>query len=270
MLLSCGWHSNETSRKAHLARLRNFQYKELFVRTSLKPIQIQYVLVCVPEPSWHFSRLERRIPGTEVAIEHVGDFFGRAWLSDLVQGAPYVFVEGIRIWNLAHFWLSGGWKPICYAHSCVGVLVVLRTAVTRNWPVRAGESVCELPQVHVLRQSPLKYTPAQSRSVPGLAVPNSRSRAIRQSTLATPLVCRSTHVLCWPWFPSTAEHRRDSPVQSLLPSQCNFIERRLTIRWCKGVKATRDGFAPESWTTLPPIHVENRERRNEQNRRWRR
>ena len=22
--------------------------------------------------------------------------------------APYVFVEGIRIWNLAHFWLSGG------------------------------------------------------------------------------------------------------------------------------------------------------------------
>ena len=70
-------------------------------------MQIQYVLVCVPQPSRHFSRLERRIPGTEVAIEHVSDFFGRAWLSDLVQGTPYVFVEGIRIWNLAHFWLSG-------------------------------------------------------------------------------------------------------------------------------------------------------------------
>ena len=185
---------------AHPARLRKFQDKELFARTSLKPIQIQYVLVCIPEPSRHFSRLERRIPGTEVAIEHVGDFFGRAWLSDLVQGAPYVFVEGIRIWNLAHFVALWGLEAnlLRDAHSCVGVLVMARAAVTRNWPVRAGESVCELPQVHVLRQSPLKYTSAQSRSIPRLAVPNSRSRAIRQSTLATPLVCRSTHVLCRP------------------------------------------------------------------------
>jgi hypothetical protein len=52
--------------------------------TALKPIQLQDSIAGVPQPSRHFSHLERRVTWIEVAIEHVCNFFSRAWLPDLV------------------------------------------------------------------------------------------------------------------------------------------------------------------------------------------
>lgn len=43
----------------------------------------------------------------KVAIQHVCDFLSRARLPDLVQGPPHVFVEAIRVWNLAHLGFLG-------------------------------------------------------------------------------------------------------------------------------------------------------------------
>jgi hypothetical protein len=204
-------------------------YDGLSAGAAFKPIQIQDLTAGVPQPSANFSYLKRPIFRTEVAIRQLGDFLSGARFLDLIQGSLHPFIEtGIRVRRLSHLLLSRRKakliKPaqvvICLAaHS-----LIKDEGLKGNFLGPTGQSICGLPPVHALRQRRLKGTSVQIHWDPRFAFPNSHWPAIQQWSLASPLVCRSTHVRCWPRFPSTAEQLRGSAVLRLLPSQSNFIE----------------------------------------------
>ena len=182
-----------------------------------KPIQTQNSIAGVPQPSADFSYLKRPILRTEVAIHLLGYFLSGARLLDLIQRSSHSFIEtGIRVRRLAHLLLSHRKavliKPaevvICLAaHS-----LIKDEGLKRNFLGPTGQSICGLPPVHALRQRRPKCTSVQIHSDPRLAFPSSHWPAILQWSLASPLVCRSMHVRCWPRFPSTTEHPRGSAV----------------------------------------------------------
>ena len=126
-------------------------------------------------------------------------------------------IQAVRIGNLAHSRYSGWEANLLRAHSCCCSSNRKNRRPTRNLPAATEESICESHQVHVLRQSSLKYTSAQSRSVPRLAVPNSRPRAIRQWTPANRLAGRQMRVRCAQRCLCTIAHRRDSAARWSLP-----------------------------------------------------
>lgn len=76
--------------------------------TSPEPIQSQHPVTGTPQPGLDFFRLKRVLSRTKLAIKQLRDFFGRAWLPDLVQPSKDTLVEAaVCIWNLTHFRLSG-------------------------------------------------------------------------------------------------------------------------------------------------------------------
>jgi len=150
-------------------------------RPGSQPEQTKDVIRGIPQPGRDFFGLKRLVFGAKLAIDQLCDFLSRAWLSDLVQRPPDVFIKAIRIVGRAHL-RSSGWETNLLRGLITGVWCNchLTTAVTRNWTASTGESIYESPQVCALRQRRPKYTSAQSHSAPQFAFPNSRSPAIRQ------------------------------------------------------------------------------------------
>jgi hypothetical protein len=58
------------------------------------------------QPCCYFLGLERQFTGTKIAIEQLRNFFGRAWLSDLIQRSMQVFFKAVRLWYLSKVRLS--------------------------------------------------------------------------------------------------------------------------------------------------------------------
>jgi len=150
-------------------------------RPILQPVQTQYPVAGVPQPSHNFVRLKRPISWAEVAIEQLCDFSSRARSLDLVQRAQDMLVDTVvRIWRLRHLRFSGLKLDLLRAvHFCVRSVANKKPQVTNRW-VRTGEPICKSPLHCALRRHPPKYTSVQSRLVPRLASPNSHLRATRR------------------------------------------------------------------------------------------
>lgn len=90
--------------------------------TSFQPVQNPYHFVRVPQPVRDYSRLEWVLSRIEVSIQQFRNFFGRAWLPDLVQRSKDVLIQApVRFWRLTHLRLSRLRVDVWRAHFAFGL-----------------------------------------------------------------------------------------------------------------------------------------------------